>query len=77
MAAAPGGGNYEVKYPATVDYANGPIQGSSDALKYMSAQVASCPQQVYVLIGYSEGVSVQTIPLFASLNRHPLPQYLT
>ena len=60
MAAVPGGGNYEVKYPATVDYMNGPIQGATDPLKYMSAQATNCPQQLYVLIGYSEGVSLRT-----------------
>ncbi|EGG06822.1 cutinase [Melampsora larici-populina 98AG31] len=60
LKAVPNGGNYEVKYPATADYLDGPIQGSNDALKYILEQKKLCPKQVYVLIGYSEGAMVMT-----------------
>ncbi|KAH9816589.1 cutinase-domain-containing protein [Melampsora americana] len=60
LAAVPDGGNYEVRYPATVDYMMGPVQGSADAMKYISGQQSSCPKQLYVLIGYSEGAMVVT-----------------
>lgn len=58
--AVPGGANYEVVYPASVDYYSGPIEGSTDALKYITAQALRCPQQLYVLVGYSEGAMALT-----------------
>ncbi|EGG13084.1 cutinase [Melampsora larici-populina 98AG31] len=61
LAAVPGGANYEVVYPASVDYTTGPLQGAADANRYLTAQQSQCPEQVYVLIGYSEGVVTQTM----------------
>lgn len=58
LAAVPGGAKYDVQYPASMDYMNGPIQGASDAMKYITQQNSRCPKQLYVLNGYSEGVSV-------------------
>ncbi|KAH9816594.1 cutinase-domain-containing protein [Melampsora americana] len=60
LAAVPDGGNYEVKYPATVDYAIGPGEGAGDILRFLSTQKGSCPKQLYVFIGYSEGAMVVT-----------------
>ncbi|KAG0148549.1 hypothetical protein CROQUDRAFT_75183 [Cronartium quercuum f. sp. fusiforme G11] len=61
LASVPDGGNYEVfVYPATVDYVAGPGEGAADAMRYISGQKSSCPKQVYVLIGYSEGAMVVT-----------------
>ncbi|EGG02370.1 cutinase [Melampsora larici-populina 98AG31] len=60
MKQVPGGSNYEVVYPATVDYNNGPKQGANDALKYITGQKTKCPEQKMVLIGYSEGAMVIT-----------------
>lgn len=60
LAAVPDGGNYEVRYPASVDYVTGPGQGAADANRYLTAQQSSCPKQLYVLIGYSEGAMVVT-----------------
>lgn len=60
LRSVPNGANYEVKYPATTDYLNGPVQGSNDALKYILEQKRLCPKQSYVLIGYSEGAMVMT-----------------
>ncbi|EGG06919.1 family 5 carbohydrate esterase [Melampsora larici-populina 98AG31] len=60
LSAVPGGAVYEVHYPATVDYMTGPGQGASDAIRYISDQQKKCPEQLYVLIGYSEGAMVVT-----------------
>lgn len=56
LDAVPGGDNYEVVYPATTDYFRGPMQGATDANRYLKQQQSQCPEQIYVLIGYSEGV---------------------
>lgn len=58
LGTAKGGANYEVVYPATTDYTNGPKQGAADAMKYLTKQKSKCPKQKYVLIGYSEGAMV-------------------
>lgn len=58
LASVSGGLKYEVVYPATVDYLNGPIEGASDAINYITQQHARCPNQLYILSGYSEGVSL-------------------
>lgn len=68
LSAVPGGEKYEVRYPATVDYGNGPIQGATDAMRYISEQHGRCPKQAYVLIGYSEGVSAYLIGVFIDQN---------
>jgi cutinase len=52
------GSVYQVRYPAGVDYLNGPNQGATDALARLTAQAAACPDQRYVLVGYSEGAMV-------------------
>lgn len=56
MAKVQGGGNYEVKYPATTDYLQGPKIGAADANRYLGQQKTKCPGQKYLLLGYSEGV---------------------
>jgi cutinase len=52
---------YQVRYPAGVDYLNGPNQGATDALARLTARAAACPNQKYVLTGYSEGAMVMTV----------------
>jgi pimeloyl-ACP methyl ester carboxylesterase len=52
------GSVYHVRYPAGVDYMNGPNQGAADALAHLQAQGAKCPGQKFVLNGYSEGAMV-------------------
>jgi cutinase len=49
---------YQVRYPASVDYLNGPNQGATDALARLTAQAGACPEQKFVLTGYSEGAMV-------------------
>jgi cutinase len=51
---------YHVRYPASIDYLNGPQQGATDALNRLTARSAACPDQKYVLNGYSEGAMVVT-----------------
>ncbi|KAH9810811.1 cutinase [Melampsora americana] len=58
MKQVPGGANYEVVYPATTDWLNGPKQGATDAMKYITTQKGKCPSQKLVLLGYSEGAMV-------------------
>jgi cutinase len=61
IARQVGGSVYQVNYPASVDYVNGPNQGAADALNHLKAKAAACPQQKYVLNGYSEGAMVMTV----------------
>lgn len=60
IAQRTGGQVYQVRYPASVDYINGPNQGADDALARLRAQAAACPDQRFVLAGYSEGAMVMT-----------------
>ena len=55
IAQRTGGHVYQVRYPASVDYVNGPGQGATDALAHLRAQATACPQEKFVLAGYSEG----------------------
>jgi cutinase len=60
VAQRTGGHVYQVQYPATTDYVNGPNQGAGDALAHLQSQAAACPNQRFVLTGYSEGAMVMT-----------------
>jgi cutinase len=63
VAQRTGGEVYQVQYPASTDYVNGPNQGATDALSRLQAQASACPQQKFVLAGYSEGAMVITVLL--------------
>lgn len=67
QAATPGGSVYNVVYPAGIDYINGPVQGGNDIKKHLAAQVAACPNQRFVLGGYSEGA----MTIFSALKTLP------
>ncbi|KAG0144548.1 hypothetical protein CROQUDRAFT_672318 [Cronartium quercuum f. sp. fusiforme G11] len=54
-SAVPGGNNYEVVYPAAPDFARGPVQAVNDMVKYVESVKEKCPNQPYVLMGYSQG----------------------
>ncbi|EGG04093.1 family 5 carbohydrate esterase [Melampsora larici-populina 98AG31] len=60
LAAVPGGANHEVVYPASADFTGGPIQGAAEANSFLTQQKSQCPEQTYVLIGYSQGAMVVT-----------------
>jgi len=49
---------YAVSYPATMAKTS-KAQGAADVVKHLTAQSAACPQQKYVLVGYSQGADVQ------------------
>ncbi|KAI9607637.1 hypothetical protein KEM48_003546 [Puccinia striiformis f. sp. tritici PST-130] len=57
LQAVPGGGLMDIEYPSSVEYTRTPQEGAATGLKYIQAQVAKCPQMVFVLMGYSKGVS--------------------
>lgn len=48
--------SYRVNYPA--DYSFNVGAGSADLVGHMAAQAAACPDQLFVLIGYSQGAAV-------------------
>jgi cutinase len=58
IARQTGGTKYEVKFPASTDYFNDPNKGSADALAHIEAQAGACPNQLFVLNGYSAGALV-------------------
>jgi cutinase len=58
IASATGGRVYQVQYPAAADFANGPNQGAADALAHLQAQAKACPDEKFVLNGYSQGAMV-------------------
>ncbi|KAH9465550.1 hypothetical protein Pst134EA_013431 [Puccinia striiformis f. sp. tritici] len=60
LQAVPGGGLMDIEYPSSVEYTRTPQEGAATGLKYIQAQVAKCPQMVFVLMGYSKGAMVQS-----------------
>jgi cutinase len=58
IARQTGGTKYEVRYPASTDYFNDPNRGAADALARIQSQAAACPNQLFVLNGYSAGALV-------------------
>jgi cutinase len=48
---------YAVNYPASLA-ADSKIKGGNDALAHLNAQSKACPDQKYVLVGYSQGADV-------------------
>ena len=67
IAQQTGGTKYEVQYPASTDYLNDPNTGAADALAHIQSQAAACPDQLYVLNGYSAGALV----MVTLMNRIP------
>ncbi|KAF2434965.1 alpha/beta-hydrolase [Tothia fuscella] len=53
----PGATAYAVRYPASGGDAS-PIKGIEDVLRYFETKPKACPQQKYVLSGYSQGAVV-------------------
>ncbi|KAJ3300274.1 hypothetical protein HK104_002473 [Borealophlyctis nickersoniae] len=51
---------YNVQYPATNDYAVSSAKGAADLQRHLLAQSDKCPDQNYVLFGYSQGAMVLT-----------------
>ncbi|CAH7685678.1 cutinase-domain-containing protein [Phakopsora pachyrhizi] len=60
LSAVPGGSKYEVVYPADVNYAVSPGRGAKNIDEHIRPKLASCPNEVFVFFGYSEGAMVVT-----------------
>lgn len=46
---------YDVRYPAQPSFATSAPQGVADLVNHVNAESVSCPDQRYVLLGYSQG----------------------
>jgi hypothetical protein len=46
---------YDVRYPAQPSFATSAPQGVTDLVNHVNAEAVSCPNQRYVLLGYSQG----------------------
>ncbi|EGG01209.1 cutinase [Melampsora larici-populina 98AG31] len=55
LSTVPGGKNYEVIYPATMDFITGPLTAADDTIRYVESIDKRCPNQPFILIGYSQG----------------------
>ncbi|KNZ54019.1 uncharacterized protein VP01_3072g2 [Puccinia sorghi] len=60
LAAVPGGAKQELQYSTSVEYFATVNEGAQSEVEIISAQLAKCPDTVFVLIGYSKGAMVQT-----------------
>ncbi|MBH0776402.1 cutinase family protein [Nocardia bovistercoris] len=72
---------YAVRYPASTDFPSSVSAGIADLAGHLEAQAAACPEQRFVLVGYSQGAVVVhgalgTPLLTAAPGIHPLPPYL-
>ncbi len=50
--------SYAVDYPASLIQPWSVQQGNRDLVNHLSSQAAACPQQRFILIGYSQGANV-------------------
>ncbi|KAE8227267.1 hypothetical protein CF326_g7593 [Tilletia indica] len=62
LANIPGGVEYDIVYPAIYD-ADSPISGMSALKTYLRDSIEACPEQNYVLLGYSQGAYVTSLAL--------------
>ncbi len=49
--------SYAVNYPADLSLTSA-AQGNADAVNHVNAQAAACPDQRFILVGYSQGANV-------------------
>ncbi|KAJ3036226.1 hypothetical protein HDV00_002981 [Rhizophlyctis rosea] len=49
---------YNVVYPASADFFSSPAIGASDLQSHIQSQITKCPNQKFVLAGYSQGAMV-------------------
>ncbi|HEY3470748.1 MAG TPA: cutinase family protein [Amycolatopsis sp.] len=50
--------SYRVNYPADLGQPTSVQKGNADLVDHVTAQAAACPQQRFVLVGYSQGANV-------------------
>ncbi|KAK0544165.1 hypothetical protein OC846_003375 [Tilletia horrida] len=58
LAAVPGGSHYDVNYPASIDFYNSLNAGVNDLTVHINNGITFCPNQVYALLGLSQGAQV-------------------
>jgi len=68
-ATIPGGSNVEIQYTSSPEYFISPDTGAAAGATYLSSQLARCPKQKYVFVGYSKGAMVISL----LMNRLPIP----
>lgn len=57
LAAVPNGVEYDVVYPASAA-PNSEAIGGADAVRYINASRAACPNQKFALLGYSQAATI-------------------
>lgn len=58
IAQVPGGTEYDVVYPAATTLVVSQEIGKDDVIRYIAEARASCPDQKFALLGYSQGATV-------------------
>jgi cutinase len=61
--ALPGTTRYDVRYRSDLDYLIAPGQGATDLVNRLRTRAAACPNQRYVLSGYSKGAMVVVLSM--------------
>jgi cutinase len=49
--------SYKVNYPADLSFTSA-AQGNADLVNHVNSQAAACPNQRFILVGYSQGANV-------------------
>jgi hypothetical protein len=57
LASVPGGAKEELQYSTSADYSVTVTQGAQTEVKMITGEISKCPKTVFVLLGYSKGVS--------------------
>jgi hypothetical protein len=60
---------YHVNYPASASFLTSVPQGVTDLVRHLNSQASRCPDQKFVLLGYSQGAMVGGDALAAPLDR--------
>jgi cutinase len=63
LALATGGSVWDVPYRADLDYVIAPGQGATKVVNHLKDRAARCPNEKYVLSGYSKGAMVQVLAM--------------
>ncbi|POW22736.1 hypothetical protein PSHT_00932 [Puccinia striiformis] len=57
-ATIPRGSNVEIQYSSSMEYVKSVEEGIESGAAHLTAQMAKCPDQKYVFVGYSKGAMV-------------------
>jgi Cutinase len=61
--------NYHVNYPASWNFVSSVPQGVTDLVRHLNDQASRCPDQKFVLLGYSQGAMVIGDALASPIDR--------